>query len=725
MKNPLYPLNIVDTTQYDNYSRCLVITLENTHNSNIFEKNIDNIQTYYKEIQENYKVTSIPMYMIKSIPTVSDFIIFEVSEDDLIPFNFNGKTLKDELIVYNLNEAILLIPNHPYEWFYPNIEIFVKDGINDMYNFLKNINMNTLLSDSPGALLETQLLFNKTNIDTSRDVIYWKDINKCQINITTHWLQRDIKFSDAKEMNVNLQNELTTTCNNYLQNVMHKNSYVDASSGIITHKYKLYYIEEHSDLPIDNIISHMLYLNKDHSLVDFLINKCLISKKYTHRILKNYNVLSYIQNNISKFQKAFSYAWVMMYLEEGILKSMIKEDDRCVFTLEEANKLPITDSCKNMYIPLMVEKNFIHMFGGYSSNSNIPIQLSNMSDFKKRLQIFITYHNIDIFKNLNWDNLAISGSVIAAACRKIDPLERDAGLSTSNFFDTYYENSDIDIMCNIPDYKSFIDKIEYLISVITSNILAEFPSHENPVQSKVVKTVALHLTKKYIDANYNGKITDNQAYEIYCELKKKDEVQEEKYKIINEIVSFDNFKYYVYNNPLDDIKNPTYSENIKYNISSPYMRRNLEIFKIKYTFLATVSRFHLPCVRGYYDGSTVYLLPSAISALLSNKCIDYKYFAGVRSPFEIILKYVFRGYSIILNKKEMIKLAEYIKNSDKWKNIFKYTNSFTIKTYQSYYNNPFVLLNKPNIDYYNYRKYYEANIISNIVSSLGYIIPYS
>jgi hypothetical protein len=319
----------------------------------------------------------------------------------------------------------------------------------------------------------------------------------------------------------------------------------------------------------------------------------------------------------------------------------------------------------------------------------------------------------------------VSGSVIAAACRKIDPLERDAGLSTSDFFDTYYGNSDVDIMCDLPDYESFIDKIEYLISVIRNNILEVFPRQENPVQAYIIKSCVLYLTKKYIDENYNGKITDNQAYDIYIKLKKSERVYKENYKIINEIVTFDSFKYYVYNNPLDDIKNPTYSENIKYNISSRFMRRNLEVFKIKYTFMATVSRFHLPCVRGYYNGSNVFLLPSAISALLTNKCIDYKYFAGVRSPFEIILKYIFRGYSVILNKKEMIKIAEYIKNSEKWKNIFKYTNHFTTKTYQSYYNNPFVFLNKPYIEYYNYRKYYESNIISSIVSSLGYIIPYT
>jgi len=196
-----------------------------------------------------------------------------------------------------------------------------------------------------------------------------------------------------------------------------------------------------------------------------------------------------------------------------------------------------------------------------------------------------------------------------------------------------------------------------------------------------------------------------------------------KYYKINEVGTFENFKYYVYDNP--ELKEPVYNENIKYNISSKHLTRKFEVFRIKYNFLATVSRFHLPCVRSYYDGNQVYLLPSAISALLTGKCIDYKYFAGVRSPFEIILKYIFRGYSIFLNKREMVKIVEYIKQSDVWKKAFKWNDTFKIKTFESYYSNPYVLLNKDNINYYDYRKYYEHNIISPIVSTLGYVIPYS
>jgi hypothetical protein len=442
-------------------------------------------------------------------------------------------------------------------------------------------------------------------------------------------------------------------------------------------------------------------------------------------ILKNENICKHINDKPNIFAKAFGYSWLMMYLEEGILKTRCTQNDRCVFTLEQAKKLPSFYNNKNIYIPLLVEKGYINMFGGYKSTTNI--ELSSLDRFRERLQIFSNNNNIDLFKNFDWKNIAISGSVIAAACRNIDPMERDGNFTTNKFFNTYYKDSDIDIMCDAPDYISFIDKVTYMIDIFKQNILEMFPSDENPINVNVTKNAVIQLSKKYIEEHFKDikkEDMDQKMYELYVSMKGNEIKQKDsKYFKINEIVSIDNFKYYVYDN--SELKDPTYGENIKYNISSPYLSRNFEVFKIKYNFMATVSRFHLPCVRGYYDGNQVYLLPSAISALLTNKCIDYKYFAGVRSPFEIILKYIFRGYSIFFNKREMIKIAEYIKNSDKWKSIFKYNENFKIKTYQSYYTSPFVFLNKDNISYFDYRSYYENNLISPIVSTLGYVIPYS
>ena len=714
MKNPLYPTTIINYENIRNYNNCIVITLAKTSVSSIFDKEID--ENFYNNVKENYTVKSIPMWMIKLIPEYkSKFIIFDISEDDILKFNFSGVTLNDEPISYNLSNACMLIPNHDWFWFSQYIELYIKDGIKNTHTYLMNDNL---------AMLDIPFLNLINEIKNSYDVLYWKDLYKCRINITDAWLQRDINFSDAKEMNVTVRNQMATKCNNYLQDIINKNRYVDASSGIKTHKHNLYYMNEYSSLPINLMINKLILSSEcSNEHKNKIINYCLISKKYCHLLLKDSTINSYINDNFNTFSKSFSYAWLMMYLEEGILKSHVKEADRCVFTLSIANSLPCDTSNKNVYIPLMVEKTYLNMFGGYQSNNNVnKIELSDMTTFKNRFMLFINNNNIDVFKNMDWKNIGISGSIIAAACRKIDPLEKDGGYTTEEFFNTYYKDSDVDVMCDLQEYTEYFDKIYYMISVMKENILEVFPSSENPIQVEIIKNAALQLNIKYIIDNYSGKLSDQDAYNIYLDLKKKEVIHDDvKYAKINEVVDISNFKYYVYDN--NESKEPTYGENIKFNISSPYLTRKFEVFRIKYNFLATVSRFHLPCVRGYYDGSEVYLIPSAVSALITNKCIDYKYFAGIRSPFEIILKYIFRGYSIFLNKREMIKIVEYIKNSDKWKNLFKFNEHFRVNTFQSYYSNPYVLLNKTNINYFDYRKYYEQNIISPIISLFGYVLP--
>ena len=97
------------------------------------------------------------------------------------------------------------------------------------------------------------------------------------------------------------------------------------------------------------------------------------------------------------------------------------------------------------------------------------------------------------------------------------------------------------------------------------------------------------------------------------------------------------------------------------------MNHNFEIFNTKYptSFFSIISKFHLPCVRGYYNGDNVYLLPSCVSAANTLINLDYKYFAGSIDPIDIINKYRIRGYSTILNDSEKIKFIKYVLSLDK------------------------------------------------------------
>ena len=104
----------------------------------------------------------------------------------------------------------------------------------------------------------------------------------------------------------------------------------------------------------------------------------------------------------------------------------------------------------------------------------------------------------------------------------------------------------------------------------------------------------------------------------------------------------------------------------------PFLNRKFELFKLKYTssWWSCLYRFHLPCVRGYFDGKNTYLSPSCMSAQKTFQNIDFRYFSGKKPPMEVLLKNVMRGKGIYLNKNELSVLTKYISQDEFWNNLF-------------------------------------------------------
>ena len=161
--------------------------------------------------------------------------------------------------------------------------------------------------------------------------------------------------------------------------------------------------------------------------------------------------------------------------------------------------------------------------------------------------------------------------------------------------------------------------------------------------------------------------------------------------------------------------------NYKFRISSPYLPHNFELFQTKYPeFFATVSRFHLPIVRSYYDGNNIYMTPSCITACMTLINIDYKYFAGSKDPIEIINKYRMRGFGTILNEKEIGRLIEYSNMVPKWKELYDIniqSNTSVLKilghlSVDSKFFKPSMYLEKKNTVYTNTLSLY-CNIVPN------------
>jgi len=234
----------------------------------------------------------------------------------------------------------------------------------------------------------------------------------------------------------------------------------------------------------------------------------------------------------------FGYAWLTMYMEESIKKGYITSNDRFIFDIETASKLPyfpysITDLHSCPYLPLLIETSILsaeknimsvqHIKFNYDT-PNIEEQtrygVCSKEIFTKRLNMFISgLEGCDLLQNIDWSNIAMSGSMMACCLPNFNSLMAnfiDQPYKTNdhihfNFIDyanEYYREADIDVMCNITDIYSFVDKIYDFKSVLETNIkkIHKLQSEINITNLFSNKSAAIMINKDFIKKEIIGKV---------------------------------------------------------------------------------------------------------------------------------------------------------------------------------------------------------------------------
>lgn len=299
-----------------------------------------------------------------------------------------------------------------------------------------------------------------------------------------------------------------------------------------------------------------------------------------------------------------------------------------------------------------------------------------------------------------------------------------------NFFNEYYAKSDIDVMFKFKDNIAYIDAVKEFHNQIVLNVCKFNAPYAEPGHIKLVpkKLAYLFVSEDFINKNihidstepidkvkyimdniYNEKIKE--LFKPYYESLKVEKYNEmtngfddesiQKLKMkYPEIFNMEDVEFRVYVNKklttqiveqpkesngldLDDdspsekftevkiIKDIDLVFTYKFKIDSPHLNHSFELFNVNYDdFFSVVGRFHLPCVRGYYDGSNVYMTPSCISAHLTFMNLDYKYVTGTTDPIVIINKNRMRGWGTWLNSNEKKFFAKYSKEVPFWRNLY-------------------------------------------------------
>jgi hypothetical protein len=451
---------------------------------------------------------------------------------------------------------------------------------------------------------------------------------------------------------------------------------------------------------------HLIVNNKD-----VLEKSADIFKKYSH-----------------VFKYTFGYSWLTFYLEECLARGKSQNSSRFTYDIHTANKLPVfpftySDIKQNPYVTVLIDDVEItqnNIFGLSFKENYDGYGVTDIETFKHRFNIFMSGSpDIDPLNGLDWSTFAVSGSTIPACLQKRSLLldafvskAQDETIGFKNFINKYYNGSDVDLMSNETNLVKYLNNVNNVYSLLKTNLNAS----DSDMKYEFVKNFAVSITKFFFEdyltdfnTTYGMNVTLEEfqkmseemifklyIYQKYIEVKnimtKKILTPENiKNKFLTEYIipySYENMNIYFVdsdnyeNYQLQDSeviyyrndfgKNLPQKENkmvIKFSESVRIKlfckNTKIETFRIKdKDFFGAVARFHFPCVRAYYSGNNVNMLPSCITAMMTGLNIEYKYFAGIRNPVDIINKYLQRGFGVLLNKFEINLFLEYNKLLD-------------------------------------------------------------
>ena len=643
----------------------------------------------YDLIAKRLIIKKVSLKILNKYPHFDSMSI--ISKSVLAKFNMLNYDLDDNNIVISMLNTNFI-----------NLESYLENyssvnNIEKIYNIIVFSNYFGIDSYNIDSVIE--------NISSSS---FWTKANIYELKIPKRYFRMrkftydksTIKSDDAKQA-LNTIEDYINTYGGY--------SYGNITKHITKRNYTIY-----ESIKLSKKEIYELFLNISYKQKFFLFCQLLVSKEYGYLVLNNLELLCLMKPIIEKYIQLFryliGYAWSLFYMNESIKGTMTKSYDPYIFDIDTASVLPrfpmsLHVPTYNPYSTLLMNNELLdgtNCIGGVQVSLKKGHGIASLEKFKINMNLFTTGdEKIDLFENVDFTNIGISGSIMTACCQNQHPLLDNFTGGTINeklikYYNEYYSNADIDIMVKSKDIFDYVQIVNKFYLQIVENVCKINSGNAQPRHFKLslnkkcnffvskrfineIKVPDTCITEddkiKYIKANmdtfYIREVFDSYYTEhiIKPMLNTIAEMPDDFDKTMFSIL-FGRDVEYSMNINKDANDETKLSINYKYSITSPHLLHNLEIFQVRYDdFFATVSRFHLPCVRAYYNGSTVLMLPSFITAHLTFMNIDYKYFAGSRDPIEIINKYRMRGFGTWLSPHEIKQYYAYTYSMPFWKSL--------------------------------------------------------
>lgn len=403
-----------------------------------------------------------------------------------------------------------------------------------------------------------------------------------------------------------------------------------------------------------------LFINiPDEKMAVEYVLRCMISKKYFHHILtkKVFSKLNNILTNNLRLNKIVKYS--MKYMFYMLLKiermngKNIDKDSPCVIDEDVFREFPIFEGeldASPYFAEIYNDKRYGNLREHLIMYLGGKRKFTDRKTFLSRLDIVSDglLTNIDLEKH----NAFVTGSSLVP-CLVTNPLEKNFD-RFEDYIDYYYPNYYNNCEKQDKEIIDFIlDKPEY--SILTKKeCLTKLPDIIDEEDDKELTEMYENLIKT------QSRVSD---MDIAVRAKTHLEYQKKVFDIFDEIIK---------SLPAEKA-NKLYLQKYKLKYGYKWIlkggKRHIEFFRINIEPQKLLYSFHVNIVRFWWDGKKLRGLASGICAALTGVNQWYKWIFNNKNPIDIIMKYMQRGYTTLINIEEIKFLKLYINRSDNYNNV--------------------------------------------------------
>ncbi len=447
----------------------------------------------------------------------------------------------------------------------------------------------------------------------------------------------------------------------------------------------------------DWMIKHLIDLSLNSTVV-MILKATLLSIDYCQLAMRN-PFLKSIIHSFPEVATGIIYAMQILYLEEKAKYIATEWDERYLFNLDQVQGLPVFRKF-HWDNPYLLTTGYHHRLG---QQLIIPALWKGRRGVynTEEVQERIATYTGGIFANLEWTHkttgvrTALCGSAIPAIFAK-NPLEDGMG-DMASYFQEYYPAIQRGV-AGLPEVNNDLstsgawevelsdEEQEHFIIEKTPDV-SDGEDVDDPADNIVDDPAArmrrrsrrrpvniddVVMLPQTADENVEDKEDGpseatplEQFYDRFTDIDLM--IETDDLELFDQVCEshFEAIRATLPETQRDKVYMKMFATENKYRYKIYGLPRSIELFCVN-SIPGVIAKFHLACVRAWWDGEQLHMFPSFVTAAMTGICHELRWTSCNKDLRDIVLKYYQRGFAIMLNRLEIANLIQYTSNNPKW-----------------------------------------------------------